>query len=256
MPLYIADYLVKTSHLGALQSGAYLHLIMHYWQSGCVPDNDTALMRVARMTAPEWKRNKSVIQAFFYDGWRHKRIDDELAHAADVSSKRRASAEQGLSKRAAKAEQLLSDSSANGAVHARGLSQSLSEKKEKKEPSAPKKNGTRLHEDWKPNEASCARAAAKGFSNSQIEEIAEDLRVWANGKGISRQNWDATFDGFIRRDAKQRSQHTGNRKVSPHERLIEAIADHVRQDRDRTAIGETPLSLPNPGYGPGGKPPH
>jgi uncharacterized protein YdaU (DUF1376 family) len=133
MPLYIADYLVKTSHLGALQSGAYLHLIMHYWQSGCVPDNDTALMRVARMTAPEWKRNKSVIQAFFYDGWRHKRIDDELAHAADVSSKRRASAEQGLSKRAAKAMQLHSNSTANDAVHARGLSQPQSQRKEEQE---------------------------------------------------------------------------------------------------------------------------
>jgi uncharacterized protein YdaU (DUF1376 family) len=34
MPLYIADYIKDTSHLRALESGAYLHLIMAYWVSG------------------------------------------------------------------------------------------------------------------------------------------------------------------------------------------------------------------------------
>jgi uncharacterized protein YdaU (DUF1376 family) len=98
MPLYVADYLADTAHLNAAQSGAYLHLIMHYWQKGCLPADDESLMRIARMTAVEWKKNKGTLRTFFQDGWKHKRIDDELAHALEVSSKRRTSAMQRHSK--------------------------------------------------------------------------------------------------------------------------------------------------------------
>lgn len=106
MPLYIADYLADTAHLNATQSGAYLHLIMHYWQTNGLPDDDQALARIARMTTGEWRKNRAIIAAFFGTGWQHKRIDAELAHAAEISSKRRASAEQRYSKRNANADQM------------------------------------------------------------------------------------------------------------------------------------------------------
>lgn len=99
MPLYIADYLADTAHLGALQSGAYLHLIMHYWQTGSLPDDDAALARIARMTAAEWGRNRSTIAAFFQDGWRHKRIDAEIETAESVISSRSAAGKAGAEKR-------------------------------------------------------------------------------------------------------------------------------------------------------------
>lgn len=94
MPLYIADYLADTAHLDAAQSGAYLHLIMHYWQKGSLPADDEALRRIAKMTSAEWRRSKEIISQFFCSGWRHKRIDDELAKAAKISNKRKAAAEQ------------------------------------------------------------------------------------------------------------------------------------------------------------------
>lgn len=90
MPLYIADYLRKTTHLGALESGAYLHLIMDYWQNDGLPDDDKKLARIAKMTDREWKAAKATLQAFFHDGWRHEKIDEEIARAADVSTKRSA----------------------------------------------------------------------------------------------------------------------------------------------------------------------
>lgn len=89
MPLYIADYLKDTTHLGALESGAYLHLIMDYWQNGRLPDDERQLARIAKMTDREWRAAKATLQAFFHDGWKHKRIDAELAHASDVSEKRK-----------------------------------------------------------------------------------------------------------------------------------------------------------------------
>jgi len=44
------------------------------------------------MTDKEWRSARKVIEGFFQPGWKHKRIDEELAHVAEVSSKRRGSA--------------------------------------------------------------------------------------------------------------------------------------------------------------------
>jgi len=84
MPLYIADYLRKTTHLGALESGAYLHLIMDYWQNDGLPSDDRQLARIAKMTDREWKAAKPTLQAFFYDGWKHKKIDEEIDAAVRI----------------------------------------------------------------------------------------------------------------------------------------------------------------------------
>ena len=82
-PLYVADYLADTAHLRAAQSGAYLHLIMHYWQHGGLPDSDAQLAAIARMTPLEWRKTKPIIQPFFQmPGWRHKRVEEEIAKAA------------------------------------------------------------------------------------------------------------------------------------------------------------------------------
>jgi uncharacterized protein YdaU (DUF1376 family) len=106
MPLYIADYRADTAHLSAAQHGAYLLLIMHYWTTGGLPVDDAPLARIAGMAPSEWKKNRPTVAAFFSSDWKHKRIDDELAKASDISSKRRASAEQRHSKSNAIAQQL------------------------------------------------------------------------------------------------------------------------------------------------------
>ena len=113
MPLYVADYRADTAHLNAAQHGAYLLLIMHYWQTGELPIDDAPLARIACMTPAEWRKTKPVIASFFTSNWRHKRIDRELARMVDVSNKRRAAAEQRHSKRVPIAEQEQSNSDAN-----------------------------------------------------------------------------------------------------------------------------------------------
>ena len=79
---------------------------------------------------------------------------------------------------------------------------------------------------WHPSQASIDRGKALGFSESSIGEIAEDLRVWAEGKGEMRANWDATFDGFVRRDAKVRAANA-NGKAGAHDRLYAAASDLI-----------------------------
>lgn len=87
MPLYIGDYLADTMHLTCEQSGAYLHLIMHYWRAGSLPDNDVALAQIARLSAKAWKAHKPIVAAFFGEGWKHKRIDAERVKTIEVKER-------------------------------------------------------------------------------------------------------------------------------------------------------------------------
>lgn len=105
MPLYVADYLADTMHLTAAESGAYLHLIMHYWANDGLPDDDRKLARIARMTDREWIKARATIREFFNEGWRHQRIDEEVSKSREISNKRKSAAKQMHSKCSANAEQ-------------------------------------------------------------------------------------------------------------------------------------------------------
>lgn len=85
MPLYVADYIRDTRHLSTAEHGAYLLLIMHYWAMGSLPDDDRRLARITGMSEAEWAEARPIIQSFFHDGWKHDRIDQELAEAERVS---------------------------------------------------------------------------------------------------------------------------------------------------------------------------
>lgn len=91
MPLYVADYLADTSHLSAVENGAYVLLIMNYWQRGkSLPCGDDQLARVCRLSTKEWRVIKPVIQEFFdeQDGfWMHGRVETELAKVRGKSAK-------------------------------------------------------------------------------------------------------------------------------------------------------------------------
>lgn len=94
MPLDVADYRADTTHLGALEHGIYLLLIMHYWQMGSLPDDDKQLARIACATPTEWRGARPVIEKFFLPGWKHKRVEYELEKARKISGKRSLAAEE------------------------------------------------------------------------------------------------------------------------------------------------------------------
>ena len=94
MPLYVADYLSKTSHLSAAESGAYLHLLMYYWTHGQLPDDEIAIARISRLTPRAWAKSRVHIKGFFLEHWKQPRMEQELAKVIDISSKRSASAKQ------------------------------------------------------------------------------------------------------------------------------------------------------------------
>ena len=91
MQLYVSDYLADTAHLNATQHGAYMLLLMNYWQRGKPLDNSNdRLAFVARLTAEEWQENKEVLSEFFQiDGetWLHTRIEIDLEKVREKSAK-------------------------------------------------------------------------------------------------------------------------------------------------------------------------
>jgi uncharacterized protein YdaU (DUF1376 family) len=95
MPLYVGDYLGDTGHLTTAQHGAYLLLMMHYWRKGELPDDDRQLSKITKLPLRTWCEYRPTLQDFFHEGWKHKRIDAELARMVRLSEKRAIAGQKG-----------------------------------------------------------------------------------------------------------------------------------------------------------------
>ncbi|MCI0699373.1 DUF1376 domain-containing protein [candidate division KSB1 bacterium] len=116
MPLYVGDYLADTGHLRAIEHGAYLLLIMHYWQKGSLPNDDRRLASIARVSPKEWAGMRKTILSFFDDdeGWVHSRIEAELKKSKEAYEKRAISGKKGGLAKATNAKSLLEQNPSNG----------------------------------------------------------------------------------------------------------------------------------------------
>jgi uncharacterized protein YdaU (DUF1376 family) len=111
MPMFWGDFFANTLHLSAQELGAYTALIGHVWEhEGKIAAADA--QRVARVSNFNWQKVKPRVMQFFDtlsvpNIWIHERVQSELTLAAELSSKRKAAAEQKHSKSSA-------NSAANG----------------------------------------------------------------------------------------------------------------------------------------------
>lgn len=112
MPLYVSDYLADTAHLTTEEHGAYLLLIMTYWQRGAaLPNDERKLARIAGVSLKKWKAIAPTILDFFDPKGSDlflQRCEIELEKLRDKSLKKRngglARAQQMLSKRSAESQ--------------------------------------------------------------------------------------------------------------------------------------------------------
>jgi uncharacterized protein YdaU (DUF1376 family) len=111
MPIHIGDYKRDTGHLRAAGHGAYLLLLFHHWSTGELPQDDDQLASIACMTRGEWKKARPIIERFFKSGWRHGRVEEDLA-AAHASYEKRAKAGEKGGKAKAEAKQCSSNATA------------------------------------------------------------------------------------------------------------------------------------------------
>lgn len=187
MPLYVADYLADTGHLSTLEHGAYMLLIMHYWQHGELPAEETRISRVCRLSGDEWAESRETLKSLFDEDWRHKRIDEELAEAEEKYRRRaEAGRKGGKSNAEAKPEQCLSN--AEAALN-QPQPQPPSSPKNKKEAKASSGCDEKFAEFWlayprregpnprKPAKLVFDRLVAKGADPDRLIAAAQALAV-------------------------------------------------------------------------------
>lgn len=95
MPFYVADYLRDTRGLTTAQHGAYFLLILEYWTKGALPDDNAQLARICCMSTAEWKKTRPILLPFFFDGWKHRRLEREIAKAKSKHSLRQEAGKRG-----------------------------------------------------------------------------------------------------------------------------------------------------------------
>jgi uncharacterized protein YdaU (DUF1376 family) len=108
MQFFPADYLADTAHLSTLEHGAYLLLIMNYWQRGeSFKAKDESVLndrlaKIARLPAARWAKVKETLAEFFETSpteWRHRRIERDLAEVREKSLLNKANGKKGAERR-------------------------------------------------------------------------------------------------------------------------------------------------------------
>ena len=99
MPWYVADYLADTAHLSTEQHGAYCLMLMAAWKrGGSLPNDDSQLAAVSRLSATRWKAHRAVLLEFFRDDgakFVHGRVTLERLRAQEISDKKSAAGSKG-----------------------------------------------------------------------------------------------------------------------------------------------------------------
>jgi len=248
MPLHIADYLSDTGHLSAAEHGAYLLMIMHYWQNGRLPESERLIARIAKMDAGQWGESRDVLAMLFSDGWRHKRIDAELAKADEIIGKRRAAADARHSKDKADASavQVHSTSSDTGA-----LPSTKNQEKEEANASS-KKRACRIPDDFAPD---LEWAAAQGMSLSQAQAESAKFRDYWAGKGANatKTDWPATWRNWVRSAVEKLPNARGSPAGHRPNPLADAFGRMGHQTRNQDdhseAFADVVRYLPSAGRG-------
>ena len=234
MPFYFSDYLADTAHLSTAEHGAYFLLIAHYWSHGRLPNDDTIIRRITRMTPRQWAKSGNIIRSFFGDHWCHKRIDKELSQAIEKSRINSANAKRRHSGRSAAAVRMDTQPEPQSEAH----------KEDKKE----KTGKILLPDTWVPSESHYDLARKKGLSREEVEEASSEMRSWSLGNGEKRRNWDWVFNNWLRRNAKRTNGNgsRGSRTLQDDSKSVSRAAGRLAEaaTRGEFTFGPRPSLLP------------
>lgn len=91
MPLYVGDFMADTRDLSTEEIGAYLLLLMHYWNTGPLTTDHARLANICGWSKYKFSKKSPIILRFFSEKSGklfNERMDKEIAKAIDISKKR------------------------------------------------------------------------------------------------------------------------------------------------------------------------
>lgn len=215
MQFYVAEYLADTGHLTTMQHGAYLLLLMNYWQRGkALHALNGRLATVARMSNEEWNAVEDVLSEFFEvreDSWFHARVERDLsavrAKCEQASSAGKASAQRRLNGR--------STSVASGvSTERQPIDKNRRDKKRLKD-EEPKGHEEEFSEAWNQNKGNILSAiiklskkrkdkvSARISEGLTLEQFTEAVKLASNTPFLTGKNdrgWKIDFDFLIEND--------------------------------------------------------
>lgn len=219
--LYVADYLADTMHLTTEEHGAYLLLIMNYWQTGrAIPKK--RLASVARLSNERWTDVEITLNEFFTETptgeWFHARIEQDLSKVKGKSEHASAAGKASAAKRAASKDRINTDhfnersANVDDSLQRKGNHTDTDTDTDKSKHSvveigggagggAPmeviesakpprQKRPTALPEDFSPAETGIAYAVTRRLS---LETELASFRNWHQAKGTTMKDWQAAW---------------------------------------------------------------
>lgn len=188
MPFYVGDYLGDTGHLSTTQHGAYLLLILHYWRTGGLPDDDAKLARIAKLSVKSWvELIKPDLQPLFREGWRHKRIEEELEKQDIIRTKRAMAGKRGGDVTAA-ARAIVKGMSVSRRANSQANARQMAQKTEQ-EPS--KRVATTI--TYTDSSTSCPARETQAVENVEKPKEAAEGRAWKPPNQISRAEYEESL---------------------------------------------------------------
>ena len=210
MQFYVSDFIGDTMHLSTEQVGAYLLLISAMWNAGgSLPNDETKLARITRMSVKKWRSVADDVLAFFTltdAEVTHKRLTSELQKVESKSQSRSIAGAKG-----ARAKSLKNNDGAEAI--ASGLLKHLPEPEPDIEESTtvvvPKtatqksaKRPSRLSADWTLPDEWRADALTAGIPPQRVDLDAAKMRDWSvNAAKGAKLDWRAAWRNWCREAA-------------------------------------------------------
>lgn len=231
-PLSISAYIADTQHLSTIQHGAYLLILMTMRRSGgYLPDDDRKLANIVKMTLAKWRKIAPDLRALLIaeDGkLTQKRIKNDLEKQRVLSLK---NAENGKSGGEAKSlknkEPVLATATVSPPTRqteeVNAIPSLLTDSVIKQDSPKKERNsaGKSLSSEWVPDAADIAYGHKVGLQRSEVDDCAEDMRLWARAnanRAVGRKaDWRSTFHGWMRREAPKIIRQRSFGKGNPHE---------------------------------------
>lgn len=210
MPLYIGDYLAGTSRLTTEQHGAYLLLIMDYWMNGPLPDDESVLANIAKMSRDAWGMHGALLKQFFSikNGMLvHKRIEEELSKAVAQKEAAHEKAKKAANARWKNSQNNDGDATSNATSNAQEMlkecpSPSPSPSQLKELPNKPKvsekQKSTQLTDDFKITDSMRLWFKEKGF-NFDADWETDKFKDYFIAKGTRYADWIRTWQNWMRK---------------------------------------------------------